>query len=127
MRRVYWDNRMRGLASVFLLVFLAGPAIHLDCLVSCWARPVAEVADESCHLAAGTNDGTSLIGAAGDCGDVVAFASPFVKTSGHEALALGLAAGPSHPDRNVSLHSFALRPPSVVRAPGVPLHIPLRI
>ena len=69
---------LRRLVRVALLAFIAGPALNLDCFVSCATKSVA-AATEKCHR--GTPQGPT-IGDGHGCTDVQERVAPFMKSSG---------------------------------------------
>jgi len=68
---------LRRVARIVVLAFIAGPALNLDCLISC-STPIALRRSEQCHR---THDQRTTIAADAGCGDVQAHLSPYVKSS----------------------------------------------
>ena len=68
---------LRRVARLVVLAFIAGPALNLDCLISC-ATSIVVANAEQCHR---THDQGTTIAADTGCGDLQAHLSPFVKSS----------------------------------------------
>ena len=69
---------MRGLAFLVTLVFMAGPAVGAECLLSCWVSAPDQASEDSCHTPT-AEDGARIDGV-DECGDAASIGSPFVKT-----------------------------------------------
>jgi hypothetical protein len=121
--RLYWTSvpiRRAILAAV--LLFLAGPATHAECLLVCWMTPPVESAS-SCHM---TRPDGPIVDGAEECRQPAAGIAPFLKTSSgaHDVATLH--------DRleyfdAVSVRSAALPLPTTIRPSLVHAAVALRI
>ncbi len=115
--------RVCHLARLAVLVFLAGPALNLECLLSCTPSDVAAASDD-CHR---PSTGTPTMSSGGGCGEGLEGPAPYLR-SGAATSVLFIA-----PESLFSIVARTLRVTTtavLVSEPGPPdrfAAIPLRI
>ena len=113
---------LRRIARFVLFAFIAGPALNVDCLVSCAPEEIAASGGE-CH---GTAHAGAAFGREQDCRDLQAHVVPFVKSSGLPVLVAVPASRTADVIERISVRPIPVRVPAT-GPPGILPDVPLRI
>jgi hypothetical protein len=110
------------IARLVLFAFIAGPALNVECLVSCAPKEIAASGGE-CHRTAHAD---AAFGSQQGCRDLQAHVVPFVKSSGLPVLVAVPASRTSDVIERIIVRPIPVRVPAT-GPPGILAVVPLRI